>query len=100
MSALGDEMNTTETETNNNAPSTNARRRKWPMGAGDVRFFLPKPGSTKDKPELGQEMLSEKEALMRSFQANQVFFTVVAWNAVPDTNGDEARIVKEAVKRT
>ena len=69
------------------------------MGAGDVRYFLPKPGSTKDKPELGQELPNEKEALMKSFQASQIFYTVVAWNAVPDINGDEARIVKEAVKR-
>jgi len=91
-------METSNTQTKNDTQS-GGRRRRWPMAAGDVRFFLPKEGSSPDRPEPGEELSTEKEALMKGFQKGQVFFTLVTWNAVPDTEGDEARIVKRAFKR-
>ena len=81
------------------ASERNGRRRRWEMTTEDVRFFLPKPGSAQEKPELGQEMASEGEALVQAFKSGQVFYTVVAWKAVPEINGDEPRIVKQALSR-
>lgn len=69
------------------------------MAAGDVRFFLPQNGSSPDRPELGEELPTEKDALMKAFQRGQPFFTVVTWDAVPDTEGAEALIVKRAFKK-
>lgn len=78
----------------------NGRRRRWEMTSADVRFFLTKPGSSAEKPELGPEMPSEGEALVNAFKSGQVFYTLVAWKAVPDLTGDEPRIVKQAVSQS
>jgi hypothetical protein len=76
-------------------------RRRWEMTSANVRFFLLKPGSTADRPELGREMASEGEALVEAFRTGQTFFTVVAWKAVPDMDGDYGpKIVKEALPRS
>jgi hypothetical protein len=69
------------------------------MTTADVRYFLPKPGSSTANPELGQEVASEAEALVAAFRTDQPFYTLVAWNASSDTDGGVPRIVKEAVKR-
>jgi hypothetical protein len=76
------------------------RRRRWEMTSADVRFFLPKPGSLSDKPELGREMTSEAETLVEAFRTGQVFFTLVAWRAVPEIDDDAPKIVKQAMKRS
>ena len=81
------------------ASERNGRRRRWEMTTEDVRFFLPKPGSAQEKPELGQEMASEGEALVQAFKSGQVFYTLVAWKAVPEISGNEPRIVKQALSR-
>jgi len=77
----------------------NGRRRRWEMTSENVRYFLPKPGSAQEKPELGQEMASEGEALVHAFKSGQVFYTLVAWRAVPEISGNEPRIVKQALSR-
>jgi hypothetical protein len=77
----------------------NVRRRRWEMTSENVRYFLPKPGSAQEKPELGQEMASEGEALVQAFKSGQVFYTLVVWKAVPEINGNEPRIVKQALSR-
>jgi hypothetical protein len=56
-----------------------------------------KPGSSPDKPELGQEMASEGEALIEAFRSAQPFYTVTAWKAVPEVNGGNPVIVKQAM---
>jgi len=43
-------------------------RKRWEMTSANVRFFLLKPGSSADKPELGREMASENEALVEAFR--------------------------------
>jgi hypothetical protein len=89
--------------TNETAPGTserNGRRRRWEMTSENVRYFLPKPGSAQEKPELGQEMASEGEALVQAFRSGQVFYTLVAWKAVPEINGNEPKIVKQALSRS
>ena len=63
----------------------------------NLRYFLVKPGSSPAKPELGQEMASEGEALIEAFRTGQPFYTVTAWKAVPEVNGANPVIVKQAV---
>jgi hypothetical protein len=71
------------------------------MTSANVRFFLLKPGSSPDKPELGREIASENEALVEAFRTGQAFITVVTWKAVPDLDGEYGpKIVKEALPRT
>lgn len=76
------------------------RRRRWEMTSENVRYFLPKSGSSEEKPELGQEMPTEAEALVQAFKSGQVFYTLVAWRAMPEINGSEPRIVKQVLART
>jgi hypothetical protein len=51
---------------NDTTPGTerNGRRRRWEMTSENVRYFLPKAGGSSEKPELGQEVASEGEALV------------------------------------
>jgi len=81
-----------------------ARRKRRTTSADDlnVRYFLLKPGSTLEKPELGEEVTNIKQVLVRSFKSNQPFLTLMAWNAVEDTsddNGNSPMIVKQGVPR-
>lgn len=82
------------------APERNGRRRRWEMTSENVRYFLPKTGSSSEKPELGQEMASEGEALVQAFKSGQMFYTLVAWKAVPEINGNEPKIVKQVLSRS
>jgi hypothetical protein len=75
----------------------NAPRRRRNGNDASLRYFLIKPGSTPAKPELGQEMASEGEALIEAFRSGQPFYTVTAWRAVPEVNGGSPVIVKQAV---
>ncbi len=80
--------------------SANARRRRRASSAVErVRYFLPTPGSSAERPELGQEAASESEALVAAFRGTQVFYTLVAWSAIPELNGGEAKIVKRPLAR-
>ena len=76
------------------------RRRRWDMTSADVRYFLPKPGSSLDRPELGREVTSEADALLEAFRTDQPFYTLVVWKAVSEKDDGVPRIVKEALKRT
>jgi len=42
-------------------------------------------------------MASEGEALIEAFRSGQPFYTLTAWKAVPEVNGDNPVIVKQAV---
>jgi hypothetical protein len=89
--------------TNDSVPGAadrSARRRRGEMSSDTVRYFLPRPGSTSEKPELGQELDSEGRALVEAFKSGQVFYTLVAWKAVPELTGSEPKIVKQAVSRS
>jgi hypothetical protein len=80
---------------------TNARRKKRANEEGDLRYFLPKAGSSPARPELGQEMASEGEALIEAFKNGQQFYALTAWKAVPEVNGRSSPvIVKQALART
>ena len=75
------------------------RRRRWEMTSADVRYFLPEPGTSTERPELGREITNEAEALLEAFRTGEPFFTLVAWKAISDTSDGVPRIVKEAFKR-
>lgn len=95
-------MDGTKTPTNTateSATAGNGHRRRRETAIENARYFLPKPGSSTDKPELGQEMASEGEALVEAFKFGQVFYTLVAWKALPEMNGNEPKIVKQALSR-
>ena len=72
------------------------RRRRNGNDTG-LRYFLVRPGSSAAKPELGQEMASEGEALIEAFRTGQPFYTVTVWKAVPEVNGGNPVIVKQAI---
>ncbi|HKV78828.1 MAG TPA: hypothetical protein VJP02_11830 [Candidatus Sulfotelmatobacter sp.] len=76
-----------------------AQRRRRNGNDADPRYFLVKPGSSPAKPELGQEMASEGEALIEAFRSGQPFYTVTAWKAVPEVNGGNPVIVKQAISQ-
>lgn len=75
----------------------NQRRRRRQASDLNLRYFLLKPGSTGQSPELGEEVASEGEALIQSFKSGQPFYTLAAWKAVPEVNGGSPVIVKQAV---
>ena len=87
------------TPLNGDSKEQSKRRRRWDMTSDNVRYFIPKTGSSPDKPELGQEVPSEGEALVKAFKDGGVFYTVVAWKAITEMDGGEPKIVKEALKR-
>ena len=75
-----------------------ARRKKRVSEDGNLRYFLPRAGSSPAKPELGQEMASEGEALIEAFKSGQQFYTLTVWKAAPEVNGGGSPvIVKQAV---
>lgn len=63
----------------------------------NLRYFLIKPGSSPAKPELGQEVASEGEALIEAFKGGEPFYTVTVWKAVSEVNGGNPVIVKQAI---
>ncbi len=77
-----------------------ARRRRWEMTSDNMRYFCPKPGSSQERPELGQEMATEGEALVKAFKDGGVFYTLVAWSATTEMDGNEPKIIKQALKRS
>jgi hypothetical protein len=76
----------------------NTRSRRRNGSDPNLRYFLPKSGSSPAKPELGQEMANEGEALIEALKSGQTFFTVAVWKSVPEVNGGgNPVIVKQAV---
>jgi hypothetical protein len=87
----------TERPASAKADSAATPRRRRSGNDTELRYFLVKPGSSPAKPELGQEMASEGDALIEAFRTGQPFYTVMAWKAVPEVNGGNPVIVKQAV---
>ena len=90
-----------ETTAAGKSETAQPRRRKRIHDDESLRYFLPNQGSSPSKPELGQEMASEGEALIEALKSGQPFYTVKVWKAVPEVNGGGSPvIVKQAVART
>jgi hypothetical protein len=79
---------------------THRRKRNGSEPNANVRYFLPRDGSSSSKPELGKELTNEREALFEAFRTGQPFFTLTLWKAVPDDQGDSSLIVKQPLPRT
>jgi hypothetical protein len=65
-----------------------------------IRYFLAKDGSTIEKPELGAEVPSEGEALIKAFQSkNGVIYTVFAYKAEAEIQGGSPTLVKRPLRK-
>lgn len=65
-----------------------------------VRYFLAKEGSSVEKPELGVEVASEGEALVKAFQSkNGVVYTVLAYKAEAEIQGGSPTLVKRPLRK-
>ena len=65
-----------------------------------VRYFLAKDGSSVEKPELGVEVVSEGEALIKAFQSkNGVIYTVRAFKAEAEIQGGSPTLVKRPIRK-
>lgn len=94
-------ITTTPPATGAGAGSAKPRRRRLSAEDDDVRYFLPKPGSTQEKPELGREMANESEALIEAFKSGQPFYALTVLKAATEVNGGGSPvIVKQAVARS
>jgi hypothetical protein len=65
-----------------------------------VRYFLAKEGSSQEKPELGAEAASEREALIKAFQSkNGVIYTLLAYKAEAEIQGGSPTLVKRPLRK-
>jgi hypothetical protein len=77
--------------------STRKSRRQVEEG---VRYFLAKDGSSIEKPELGAEVASEGEALIKAFQSKiGVIYTVLAYKAEAEIQGGSPTLVKRPIRK-
>jgi hypothetical protein len=65
-----------------------------------VRYFLAKEGSSVEKPELGVEVPSEGEALIKAFQSkNGVIYTLLAYKAEAEMQEGPPTLVKRPIRK-
>lgn len=77
--------------------STRKSRRQVEEG---VRYFLAKDGSSIEKPELGAEVPSEGEALIKAFQSkNGVIYTLLVYKAEAELQGGSPTLVKRPLRK-
>jgi len=76
------------------------RRRPRQQSEEVARYFLAKDGSSIDKPELGAEVASEGEALIKAFQSkNGVIYSVLAYKAEAEMQGGSPTLVKRPLRK-
>ena len=77
--------------------STHKSRRQVEEG---VRYFLAKDGSSIEKPDLGAEVSSEGEALIKAFQSkNGVIYTLLVYKAEAEIQGGSPTLVKRPLQK-
>jgi hypothetical protein len=65
-----------------------------------VRYFLAKEGSSIEKPELGVEVASEGEALIKAFQSKDgAIYAVLAYKAEAEIQGGSPTLVKRPLRK-
>ena len=75
-------------------------RKSRPQTDEIVRYFLAKEGSSVEKPELGAEVASEGEALIKAFQSkNGVIYTLFAYKAEAEMQGGSPTLVKRPIRK-
>jgi hypothetical protein len=77
------------------------RGRRSRQGGEDViRFFLAKEGSSAAKPELGEEIQNEAEALIKAFQSKTgVLYVLHAYRADAEIQGGSPTLVKRPLQK-
>ncbi|HEV2172173.1 MAG TPA: hypothetical protein VGR71_01345, partial [Nitrospira sp.] len=76
------------------------RRRSRQPSEEVARFFLAKDGSSPSKPELGEEALSEGEALIKAFQTKSgVVYVLHAYKAEAEMQGGSPILVKKPLQK-
>jgi hypothetical protein len=91
----------TEIQPASSQPAESRRTRKPRQQTEEiVRYFLAKEGSSAEKPELGVEMASEGEALIKAFQSkNGVIYTLLAYKAEAEIQGGSPTLVKRPLRK-
>lgn len=75
-------------------------RRSRQQSEETVRYFLAKEGSASEKPELGAEVATEGEALIKAFQSkNGVIYTLLAYKAEAEIQGGSPTLVKRPLRK-
>ena len=84
------------------AQASEPRRARRPRQPTEevARYFLAKEGSSVEKPELGAEVASEGEALIKAFQSkNGVIYTLLAYKAEAEMQGGSPTLVKRPIRK-
>ena len=82
------------------APEPRRARRPRQQTEEVVRYFLAKEGSSVEKPELGGEVASEGEALIKAFQSkNGVIYTLLAYKAEAEMQEGSPTLVKRPIRK-
>ena len=82
------------------APEPRRARRPRQQTEEVARYFLAKEGSSVEKPELGAEVASEGEALIKAFQSkNGVIYTLLAYKAEAEMQGGSPTFVKRPIRK-
>jgi hypothetical protein len=91
----------TEMQPNAGSAGEPKRGRKARQQTGEVvRYFLAKDGSTVAKPELGLEVPSEGDALIKAFQSKDgIIYTVLAYKAEAEIQGGSPTLVKRPLPK-
>jgi hypothetical protein len=65
-----------------------------------VRYFLAKEGSSIEKPELGAEVATEGEALIKAFQSkNGMIYALLAYRAEAEIQGGSPTLVRRPMRK-
>ena len=89
-------------ETPQPANESGPRRARRPRQQTEevARYFLAKEGSSVEKPELGAEVATEGEALIKAFQSkNGVIYTLLAYKAEAEMQGGSPTLVKRPIRK-
>ena len=84
------------------AQASEPRRARRPRQQTEevARYFLAKEGSSVEKPELGAEVATEGEALIKAFQSkNGVIYTLLAYKAEAEMQGGSPTLVKRPIRK-
>ena len=73
--------------------STRARRRRSHDDNAKPRFFLAKQGSDLKVLELGDEVPTEGDALIKALKSDEPFYVLTAWKAVAEQNGKGGPVI-------
>jgi hypothetical protein len=91
----------TETQLDTATPADSKGGRKSRQKAEEaVRYFLAKDGSAPEKPELGPELASEGEALIKAFQSKSgIIYALLTYKAEAEMQSGSPTLVKRPLRK-